>query len=484
MRFTKLIPKRLFLIMVTGAVLACAGNQSGVSRHSEAKDPVRLIRLLEKDMSIARRNQVNVLSPTLFARAEAALNNARQLSSAGKNPTAVLEQINSSQSYLLKARDRSQIARAVLSQAIKNRAAARNAGAVNLGKDYARVEEDFARLTRAIESNNVRYARNNAGSVAEAFRKLEIRSIKIQTIGEVRKLLQTATEQKTDKVAPRTYEAARSKLQEVDRFISANPYNKTIIIKMANDALFLARRHIEIAQFSRRLDPMEPEQIALQLEAFMLKISGALSAPDMRDHAFKTQVDNIIGTIAARNQDRIFSGTREKELQDQIALLKLKLAELEGNGDEKQISAAKREQFNRQAKKVRELFDPRDADIYIDDLRLFIRLKSIRFPVGKSIVLPENYELLGKVQRGIRMIGDVDIIIQGHTDSTGSEKVNELLSEQRADAVRHFLVADDALSYDRIIAVGYGSMRPIASNSTKKGRAMNRRIDLIITPQL
>jgi outer membrane protein OmpA-like peptidoglycan-associated protein len=114
--------------------------------------------------------------------------------------------------------------------------------------------------------------------------------------------------------------------------------------------------------------------------------------------------------------------------------------------------------------------------------KLVIRLKGIQFPVGKSVILPQNYALLSKVQQTIRTLGEVDVVIEGHTDSTGSTQLNEHLSEQRADAVRQYLVANETLPYDKIIAVGYGSIRPIASNKTAKGRAMNRRIDLIITP--
>ena len=78
--------------------------------------------------------------------------------------------------------------------------------------------------------------------------------------------------------------------------------------------------------------------------------------------------------------------------------------------------------------------------------------------------------------------GEPDVIIGGHTDSTGSENLNEHLSQQRADAVRQYFVANETLPYEKIIAVGYGSMRPIASNATQSGRAMNRRIDVLITP--
>ena len=61
--------------------------------------------------------------------------------------------------------------------------------------------------------------------------------------------------------------------------------------------------------------------------------------------------------------------------------------------------------------------------------------------------------------------------------------MNTLLSQQRADAVRDYLIANQTLSSETISAVGYGSERPLASNATPEGRAINRRIDILIIPQ-
>ena len=66
--------------------------------------------------------------------------------------------------------------------------------------------------------------------------------------------------------------------------------------------------------------------------------------------------------------------------------------------------------------------------------------------------------------------------------STGSDEVNEHLSQKRAEAVREYLVANRTLPYDRIVAVGYGSTLPLAYNETVEGRAINRRIDVIVKP--
>ncbi|WP_372974472.1 OmpA family protein, partial [Muriicola sp.] len=67
--------------------------------------------------------------------------------------------------------------------------------------------------------------------------------------------------------------------------------------------------------------------------------------------------------------------------------------------------------------------------------------------------------------------------VEGHTDSVGSEKLNQELSEKRANSVRDFLV-NEGIAADRLTAVGYGESKPIASNNTRAGRTQNRRVEI------
>ena len=108
----------------------------------------------------------------------------------------------------------------------------------------------------------------------------------------------------------------------------------------------------------------------------------------------------------------------------------------------------------------------------------------MQFPVGQAVIMPENYKLLSKVQRAIGNFEGSSITIEGHTDSTGSKEMNDVLSQQRANAVKDYLVANKTLPSSKIVARGYGSVKPVASNATTEGRAANRRIDVIVTPQL
>ena len=253
---------------------------------------------------------------------------------------------------------------------------------------------------------------------------------------------------------------------------------------MANQALFLARRHMEIAKETIKLQQMTPEQIVLNMENMLYQTSSRLAAPDMRDQSFEQQLDNIMATISAQRADQVFTTKKIKDQQLEITYLQQKIASLQGQSRQQQERLTVQEQLNQLFSEVRGYFEPHEAEVYKRENQLIIRLKTINFPVGQSVIKPDNYALLSKVQRAIRAFGEPDVIIGGHTDSTGPEPINEHLSQKRAEAVRQYLVANGILPFDKIISVGYGSTRPLASNSTEKGRAMNRRIDVTISPNV
>ena len=243
--------KRVFSLGLLFAMIfffiSCGGHKLTVDPAFKTQNPGELIQRLEKDITNARRDQVNLLAPVWYAKSESSLKAARDGLNRGDEAAKILEHIARGRTQLLTARDKSQISRAMLSSVIENRELARTAGATTLADDYTRVEERFLDLTRAVEKDNLLYVRKNRDRVAEEYRKLEIRAIKIRTIGEIRKLLNRAKHQKTDKIAPQTYAKARKLLQEADDYITQNPHKKDKMQRKANLALFHARRHLEIA---------------------------------------------------------------------------------------------------------------------------------------------------------------------------------------------------------------------------------------------
>ena len=175
----------------------------------------------------------------------------------------------------------------------------------------------------------------------------------------------------------------------------------------------------------------------------------------MRDKDFETQVESIISSIGALQGDRESIIVKSKSQQAKMKDMKKEIASLEGLTREEQAEKerlAREEQatkerlaaerrFNKQFDEVRKQFGPTEAEVYKQGNSLVIRLRAIQFPVGKAIIMPSNYSLLSKVQQAIRTFGEPDLVIEGHTDSTGSDEMNEKLSQQRAEAVREYFVA-------------------------------------------
>jgi outer membrane beta-barrel protein len=109
-------------------------------------------------------------------------------------------------------------------------------------------------------------------------------------------------------------------------------------------------------------------------------------------------------------------------------------------------------------------------------------LSSIYFQTGSAELLPQSRRVLDEVGQALLERPDIDIEIQGHTDSVGSSATNLRLSEQRARAVFTYLVSVyPGLDRDRFTVRGYGESRPIATNDSADGRALNRRVEFVVT---
>jgi outer membrane protein OmpA-like peptidoglycan-associated protein len=105
---------------------------------------------------------------------------------------------------------------------------------------------------------------------------------------------------------------------------------------------------------------------------------------------------------------------------------------------------------------------------------------AVLFASGKATLLPIAEQKLGQVAEVLQNQDDSKVIVvEGHTDSVGSDESNRKLSQDRADAVRAFLVSKGVPS-SRISANGRGESTPIGDNKTPDGRAMNRRVEIIV----
>lgn len=116
-----------------------------------------------------------------------------------------------------------------------------------------------------------------------------------------------------------------------------------------------------------------------------------------------------------------------------------------------------------------------------DDNRLKLNVPSdVSFDTGRADIKPQMRPVLDEVGRNLDP--NVRLTIVGHTDSTGSDAVNDPLSRERALAVRDYL-ASRGVATSRVSVAGRGSHEPVASNDTESGRAANRRVEIFLSEQ-
>ena len=106
-----------------------------------------------------------------------------------------------------------------------------------------------------------------------------------------------------------------------------------------------------------------------------------------------------------------------------------------------------------------------------------IALYGILFDTGKATLQDGSTATLTQILTLLQQNADLKLRIEGHTDNVGKAASNQLLSQQRADSVRAWLIAH-GIAADRLTAKGFGDTKPVADNSTEDGRAKNRRVEL------
>jgi len=116
----------------------------------------------------------------------------------------------------------------------------------------------------------------------------------------------------------------------------------------------------------------------------------------------------------------------------------------------------------------------------VAELKADIILKGVSFSTGKAELTAQSAQVLDEVAVSLHAWPEVEVEIQGHSDSSGSADLNKALSLMRAEAVREYLIVH-GIDPARMTSVGYGEDRPIADNGTAEGRRTNRRVELVRT---
>jgi len=207
----------------------------------------------------------------------------------------------------------------------------------------------------------------------------------------------------------------------------------------------------------------------------------------------KAEIAATQGALVADQRDKAGAEQEVAQLEaEQKARMAVELRETRAElAGERQVLAGKEQELSAEQKARREAEHraraalaslEKVAAIKEEARGLVITLNgSVLFATNQSTLLPIAKDRLHEVAKALKDNPNSAIVVEGHTDSTGSQSANEELSRHRAEAVREYLVGH-GVAAERVRAVGVGPNRPIADNKTPEGRANNRRVEIVVEP--
>jgi OOP family OmpA-OmpF porin len=461
---------------------------------AQSRDP--LFATLAASIEQARQTQVDALAPTNFQAALAALQAAGKDADKGRNPDRVKAELTAGMAAIQKANASAAAARETLRAPVTTRGDAINANAPKLAAEqWQKADERFKEATAALERNDVSGAQKRGAEADVLLRDVELVAIRNRVLNEARGLIAQADAAKVERFAPRTLNAAKRYLSQAEQEINRNRYEPGTAEGLAAQATYEARHSMYLARtiestLDKKGDQAGLEELILSWEQPLSQIAESIDLQAKFDNgpqAFMQQLQT-----KTQEQARELQQTRA-ELQDrndQIAGLNAEIQKLEarlGGVSQERVALQRRvdaqERLRSNVAHIEGSFAQNEARVFRQGDDVVISLLGVRFASGRSTIDGANAALMNKVRDALALFPDSALVVEGHTDANGTDSANLILSQDRADAVRQYLISNFGVNAERVSSIGYGESRPVATNETAEGRARNRRIDLIIHVQ-
>lgn len=443
------------------------------------------INAMATQLEEARSLDLHLIAPRTFGQAEERLVNARSRYAAGGNITEIRKLLQESQSNLQEALEVQEVGRVILRDALDARNDAVTAGSNTLAKtEWKDAEDAMHDAGRDIEKGDQNDARQDAQKAVRAYRAAELTAIRTRLLGDARTRREQAREADAEKFARQTWQSAGQSMQEAERILANDRYAHSEAQQMAQAATEQYEHASTIAGNARYVDDdveRRFEEVVLRYEGQIAQIADALNLEAQFSEGSQPVTEQAIASITSLQQDYLTMQRTLDERQQAIEELSTRLASLQQRDETVTGQLEQRRQREAALQRIRSFFTNAEADVLLRGEELTIRLIGLKFDVGSSTIQPQYFPVLTKLQRALQEFPDAPVNVTGHTDSQGASASNQQLSEQRADAVRSYLLANmTTLSPTRIRAIGYGASQPIASNENEAGRQQNRRIDVQI----
>jgi len=368
------------------------------------------------------------------------------------------------------------------------RQAALAAGAPELAADlFADAEKTLAKARKDANRGNTDRSEDRASRARDEFLAAELEALQTDLLSEARATYRRADMARARRYAPRTMERSAALITAAADALDRDRSDRKGASALAAEGTASARLALEITTIAR--DKPNVEDLLLQHKKDIERLQSAVGIQE-------DVSQDLASSVMLLEQEVTRLRTAEQqltaELEDNRAFSASLEEEIRALDDELGGATAERRQLVRQIEaqaraseqleQVQALFVATEAQVFEQSGQILIRLLGLNFASGSAEIIAASEPLMSKINRALDVYPASDVIVEGHTDSKGSDRLNQRLSQNRAETVLNRIVRDTGMAPDRLTAVGYGESRPIANNETEEGRAQNRRIDLVIQP--
>ncbi|HKK28521.1 MAG TPA: OmpA family protein [Gemmatimonadota bacterium] len=437
-----------------------------------------------------RTQHLDLIAPRYFQRAAEKLTEARRMLQQGGKIGDIQRRLAEAAQALSRAEGLRDVGSVLLKEPLAARSDALAANAPQYAPDrWSDAESSMRDAGKEVEDGDQNDAREKAAEAVRKYRMAEQRAIEVDVLGRARDLRQKAQDADARDRAPRTLARADSLLARAQGLLSSDPGRQAEARTLAERAATSFRHAARLAAVADTFRDRDAgiEELVLRAEDQLARIADSVGYEPDFDQGLTPVTDQIAASIRSLHEDRANLEKQAASLREDLKAargrtdsLESRLAELGEKQAQVSAELQRRQRREQKLREIRAIFDPDEAEVVISGDELIIRLYGLQFPSASAEIRPANFSLLTKVQRVLREFPDQRVVIGGHTDSRGNDDYNQELSTRRAEAVRQYLMANMALSGDRVSAKGFGESQPIATNDTQEGRAKNRRIDVRI----
>jgi OOP family OmpA-OmpF porin len=483
------VQQRIVRCVLIATLLLGLGN-------AYAQDELRKTFFKEADAAKAAADNANaqLLAPRSYSRGMDEYKDAEIALERGRNIETVRSNAADATRYFKTATTAADLADTALAQVMKSRQDAANARAPELsGEIWEQAQRKFGEAIRLLERGDLKGSKRRDIEATSLYRDAELVAIKAQYLTETRQLLAQADRARVGRYAPITLGQAKQLLANAERELNENRYDTDLPRSLARQANYEAKHAIYLSEVVRKVRDRDltAEQLVLQWEKPLRDVSGAADVvPDMEDGPDRLAAE-LVAYIELKNNENQALGQENSENEIRLAEMEEEMTALDerlGGATAERAALVQRLEAQARVKQqfaqVEKMFSASEARVFREGNNIILRLTGLTFDSGQSQIKPASFDLLGKVEKAIDVFPRSELIIEGHTDSFGGDDFNQKLSQERAESVQQYMINAMRIPTYRLIATGYGETRPVASNETESGRTRNRRIDIVIRPNI